>query len=325
MKGRKSGTGHTCHQLRQRYNILNKIGVDAMEPSVSVAHIRSHIQALEGTRHPVTAPEALELAADYISASLRACGCEVSEHLFFDHDREFRNLIATRYGCRNPEQRVVVIAHYDTVPGTPGADDNASGVAVLLELARILQPYQLERTVHFIGVCLEENDREDDPESGTRGSRALAAFVNERGWQVEGVVVLESVAFAGDSVVQSAPPGIPVEVPPIGNFIAVVGNESSTELVHTFTNAVDQQRLDLPYAVLTVPSNGELFPDTRRSDHAPFWDLGYKAIMVTDTTNFRSPHYHGPSDTLATLNLDFATNVCRATKGLITALARILP
>lgn len=290
--------------------------------ALSVTWIRSHIRALEGTRHPVETPEALERAANYISDSLRSSGCEVSEHRFQDNGREFRNIIGTFQGRRNPEQRIVVIAHYDTVQGTPGADDNASGVAVLLELARALQPLRFERTIHFIGVSLEENARDNDPESGTRGSRALASFVSESGWQVEGVVVLESVAFAGDSVVQSAPPGMPVQVPEIGNFIAIVGNESSMELVRSFKEAVELQRLALPYSVLTVPGNGELLPDSRRSDHAPFWDLGYKAIMVTDTTNFRSPHYHRPSDTLETLNLDFAANVCRATEGLITELAR---
>jgi hypothetical protein len=80
----------------------------------------------------------------------------------------------------------------------------------------------------------------------------------------------------------------------------------------------------LPYFPLVVPGNGEILPDTRRSDHAPFWDLGYKAIMVTDTANFRTPHYHQTSDTLDTLNLDFAVNVCRATAGLIMELAGII-
>jgi Zn-dependent M28 family amino/carboxypeptidase len=217
------------------------------------------------------------------------------------------------------------MAHYDTVAETPGADDNASGVAVLLELASILQPLRFERTIHFIGVSLEENAQDNDPESGTRGSRALAAFISENDWQMEGVVVLESVAYAGESVVQSAPAGIPVHVPEVGNFIAIVGNDTSADLVRSFTEAVEGLHPPLPHLVLTVPGNGELIPDSRRSDHAPFWDLGYKAIMVTDTTNFRSPHYHRPSDTLATLNLEFAMNVCRATAELLLKLAHSIP
>ncbi|KAF0219968.1 MAG: peptidase [Geobacteraceae bacterium] len=291
---------------------------------VSVNRIRNHIRALEGTRHPVAAPEALEHAADYIADFLRSLNYEMAEQRFPDSGREFRNIIATRHGLRHPDERVVVLAHYDTVAGTPGADDNASGVAVMLEVARVLERFRFERTIHFIGVSLEENERDDDPDSGTRGSRALAAYARENDWRIEGVVVLESVAFASESIVQTVPPGIPVTVPETGNFIAVVGNARSIELVRGFARAVERYRSDLPFASLAVPANGEALPDTRRSDHAPFWDHGYKAVMVTDTTNFRSPHYHRPTDTLETLNLDFAANVCRATGGLLVELARLM-
>jgi Zn-dependent M28 family amino/carboxypeptidase len=289
----------------------------------SVGRLRSHVQALEGTRHPLAAPEALERAADYISDSFRYLGYELTEHRFAENGREFRNIIATRPGLSQPGERVLVIAHYDTVPDTPGADDNASGVAVLLEIATALQSLRFERTIQLVGVSLEENERDNDPESGTRGSRALAAHARENGWQIEGVVVLEAVAFAGDAAIQTAPEGIPFAVPEVGNFIAVVGNERSVELVHCFTRTVERQGIQLPRFVITVPGNGEILPDSRRSDHAPFWDCGYRAIMLTDTTNFRSPHYHRSSDTLETLNLEFAAKVCRATVGLLMEFARL--
>ncbi len=289
---------------------------------VSVERIRSHIQGLEGIRHPLTAPEALERAADYIEHFLRSLGYEMTEHRFTDEGREFRNVIATRRGTHDPEKRVIVLAHYDTVAATPGADDNASGVAVLLELATVFQALHFERSVQFVGVNLEENAREGDPGSGMRGSRALAAHARENNWDIEGVAVLESVAYAGDTVVQTAPAGIPIKVPEAGNFVAVVGNQNSLRLVQGFADAVARYQVPLPCLSLAVPGNGEALPDTRRSDHAPFWDQGYPAIMVTDTTNFRSPHYHLPSDTLATLNLQFAAAVCRATGGLVMEIAR---
>jgi Peptidase family M28 len=289
---------------------------------VSVTRIRSHIQALEGVRHPLAAPEALEQAADYIVNTLQCLAYEMTDQTFSEEGRSYRNIIATRRGIRSPEQRVIILAHYDTVATSPGADDNASGVAVLLELATILNSVQCERTVQFIGVNLEENSREDDHLSGTRGSLALARYAGERNWTIESVLVLESVAFAGDDVIQTAPAGIPIAVPDVGNFIAVVGNEDSRQLVDGFVRAVDRYRLSLPCLPLTVPGAGELLPDSRRSDHAPFWDHGYRAIMITDTTNFRSPHYHRPGDTLATLNLPFAAEVCRATAGLILEIAR---
>jgi Zn-dependent M28 family amino/carboxypeptidase len=297
--------------------------IDFLKDRVSSEQIGSHILGLQGVRHPVTAPEALEQAADYLAESLHSMGYEMSEHLFLDNGRSFRNVIASRPGLRLPEERVAVLAHYDTVAGSPGADDNASGVAVLLEMARVLAPLGFERTVHFIGVCLEENQNDSDPCSGTRGSIALARHARANGWDLTAVVVLESVAYAGDEIKQRAPAGVPVQVPESGNFIAVIANERSGEISDTFGRSVEQLRIDLPFVVLTVPGNGELLPDSRRSDHAPFWDEGFRAVMLTDTTNFRNPHYHLPTDTLGTLNLEFAAKVCRATAGVILDLAQV--
>lgn len=294
---------------------------DFFRDTVSIDRIRGHIQALEGPRHPVAAPEALERAAEYIENHLSGLGYDMSEHCFADSGREFRNVIATRTGLLHPEQRVLVLAHFDTVADTPGADDNASGVALLLELAEILQPYRFERTIHLIGVNLEENRIEGDSESGTRGSRALAGHVRTLGWEIEGVVVLESVAFASDTVLQTYPAGVALPVSNRANFIAVVGNETSLALVQGFARAIEKYRIDLPHVCMALPGNGETLPDSRRSDHAPFWDQGYKAVMITDTTNFRSPHYHRPGDTLETLDLDFAAKVCRASGGLLVEMA----
>lgn len=290
--------------------------------AVSVSRIRGHIRALEGPRHPVAAPEALERAADYISGQLGSLGCRLSEQRFAEGRREYRNIIATRPGLVHLGPRVLVVAHYDTVADTPGADDNASGIALLLELASLLGHFRFEKTIHFIAVSLEENREEDESGSGTRGSQALAEHVRRDGWEIDGVVVLESVAYAGDDVLQGAPPGIPFPVPEKGNFIAVVGNEESRKLVEGFAGAVERHGVDLPLVSLVVPGNGEALPDTRRSDHAPFWDRGYRAIMVTDTTNFRNPHYHRPGDTLETLNLEFAARVCHAAAGLVADLAQ---
>lgn len=295
---------------------------DALD-QISVDRVRGHIEALEGPRHPVTAPEALEQAADYIRNSLQSHGYGMMEHRFSDNGKVYRNIVGTHPGSVSPEERVIVLAHYDTVASSPGADDNASGVAVLLELARVLRPFKFERSIHFIGVNLEENGGEDGECMGRRGSRAFAVFARESGWKIEGVAVLESVAYAGDSVVQTAPAGIPVKVPEVGNFIAVVGNEGSLGMVQEYTEAIERYGIPLPVQTMVVPGAGEALPDSRRSDHASFWDEGYKAIMITDTTNFRSPHYHMPSDTLETLNLPFAVQVCRATGGLVAEAARL--
>ena len=290
---------------------------------VSVDRIRGHIQSLEGVRHPTAAPQALEQAADYIQASLDELPYDVELHLFQDADREFRNIVATRLGARHPDERWLVVAHYDTVADSPGADDNASGVAVLLELATVLAPLTFDRTVQFVAVNLEEKQREGPfGETALLGSRALAAHAAEQGWQIGGAIVLESIAYAGKQIVQKTPEGFPLRLPEVGDFVGVVGNEASRDLVEMLVQAIERHRIALPAVPLVVPGNGEMLPDTRRSDHAPFWDRGYKAVMLTDTANYRNPHYHRPTDTLDALDLSFAAQVCRAVAAMVVAAAR---
>ncbi|MBH0195637.1 MAG: M20/M25/M40 family metallo-hydrolase [Nitrospira sp.] len=194
---------------------------------------------------------------------------------------------------------LIVAAHYDTVPGSPGADDNVSALAVLLDVAQRITQTSLSRPVHFIAFCLEEED--------LLGSRAYVSHLMATCKPVHGAIILECVGYARDEAgSQKIPPGVPVAVPTVGNFLAVIGNQLSSSL----TMAVEQaMRSHLPVVPLIVPGNGELLPDTRRSDHTAFWEQGFPAVMVTDTANFRNPHYHRPTDTIDTLNLDFMAAV----------------
>jgi Zn-dependent M28 family amino/carboxypeptidase len=295
--------------------------VDEIVAKVSLERIKGHIGALEGVRHPVAAPEALERAAQYLAEHLDSLGYQMGEHEFSDGGGLYRNIIAVKPGLKHPEQRVAVMAHYDTVSCSPGADDNASGVAVMLEIARLLAPLSLECTVLLVGLNLEENADESRASTGTRGSQALAAHAKSEGWDLKGVLVLESVAYAGPDVEQRVPAGVPIPVPKEGDFIALVANQASAAVSRTMVEAINRHGIPLPHLELVVPGNGELVPDTRRSDHAPFWDQGFPAIMITDSTNFRSPHYHTPTDTMETLNLDFATRVGQTTLGAVLHMA----
>lgn len=297
--------------------------IDEALAQISVERMRAHIRALEGVRHPIVAPEALERAAAYIEGELGALGYGVETHRFPAHGREFRNFLATIRGTGRPDERVLVVAHYDTVEDSPGADDNASGVAGLLELARVFASLVFEATVQLVAVNLEERQQPEGTldTAGLFGSRALANLARQEGWQIAGVIVLESIAYAGADIEQRSPEGLPIPMREVGDFLAVVGNEDSQALVEAFGRAVDRYRIPLPLLPLVVPGKGEVLRDTRRSDHAPFWDHDYPAVMLTDTANFRNPHYHQPGDTLQTLNLEFAVGVCQAVGGVVAELA----
>jgi Zn-dependent M28 family amino/carboxypeptidase len=291
---------------------------------VSIERLRKHIQALEGIRNRLTAPQGLEKAEGALRSILEELGYPVHLHPFSYAGKEFHNIIASQPGTRCPDEHVIVLAHFDTERDTPGADDNASGVAALLELARLFRPVAFERTIHYVAVNLEERQDEGSlDESGLLGSRALAAHARESDLNLLGVIVFDTIAFAGDDLSQQAPKGLPFSFPEEGNFIAVAGNQASAGLVSGYTNAIQRYHLDLPSMPLVLPGNGEALPDSRRSDHARFWDAGYKAILLTDTANFRNPHYHQPGDTLDTLNLEFCRKVCQAAGGLVAEVAGI--
>jgi len=201
------------------------------------------------------------------------------------------------------------------VAGSPGADDNASALAVLLEAAARLQPPGLRRPVHYIGFCLEEED--------LLGSRAYVASLQEARQSILGAIVLECVGYArSEPGSQQTPPHLPITIPSVGDFLGVIGNEASRDLVTAIMSCGSATVPSLKMIPLTVPGRGELLPDTRRSDHAAFWDQRLPAVMLTDTADFRNPHYHRPSDTIETLNLDFLSDVAAVVTAAVAGLAR---
>lgn len=206
---------------------------------------------------------------------------------------------------------IILAAHYDTVPGSPGADDNASALAVLLDVAHRLEPRRFRRPIRFIAFSLEEE--------GLLGSQAYAAHLAATRQSLYGAVVLECVGYARhEEGSQKIPPGVPIAVPTVGDFLAVIGNQASSAFTNTVSQAMSRH---MPVVPLIVPGNGELLPDTRRSDHTAFWEQGFPAVMLTDTANFRNPHYHRPTDTIDTLNLDFMASVADAITAAVVDLA----
>lgn len=249
-------------------------------------------------RHHATAPAALEASAARIETVLRDCGWDIEIEPFIGAGRRQRNLIGRRGGAGRP---LIIGAHYDTVVGSPGADDNASGVAVLLELARVFARAPLMRPLVLAAFALEE--------AGMLGSRHHVARHDSDG--IIGMISLECIAYidrrAGS---QAAPPGLPIRLPDVGDFLGAVANPPAAELLQRFAAAA--HAVDLPLVSLLVPDAGLALPDSRRSDHAAFWDRGWPAVMLTDTADFRNPHYHQPTDRADTLDADFLQRVCAA-------------
>ena len=272
---------------------------------VSQTNIAAHIKALAFPRDD---PESQAVASAYIAGQLESYGYNVT----LDPVGTSENVIARLEGTLTPDSVFVVGAHFDTVPGSPGADDNASGVAGMLEIARLLADFQPASSIEFVGFALEE--------AGLVGSTHYAHQAFEANVDIIGMFSMEMIAYTcftpgcqfpfGDipSCLDVEPEGVNV-----GTYIAAVGNDASARLLQQFAAAAATYVPDLEVVTAQVAGVGLCFPDTRRSDHAPFWDHGYRGLMLTDTANFRNPNYHTPNDTPDTLDLGFARLVTQAT------------
>lgn len=240
------------------------------------------------------------------------------------------NVIGRRDGVRKPSEQVLLSAHYDGTPDCPGADDNATGVAGVLEAARVLAMQEHDRTL--VVACWDEE------ETGLIGSDAYAVRARERGDDIKITYVFEMIGYRSDAPgSQTLPAGLdlafPKQVRQIrnnesrGDFIAVVRDEklSSAQAVAHFEYVGEKVGLPVVTLPLTkVQKNSAAFSDLRRSDHASFWQAGFPALMVTDTANFRNTHYHcgaGP-DTADRLDAEFAAKIIRATVGSVAQMLR---
>ena len=280
--------------------------------------ITRHLQSLVGERHPHSSPHALAKAATYIAAHFSEYGLTTTRQAFRTAGKTYRNILGVKQPAARPSRErqaaLVVGAHYDTVQASPGADDNASALAVLLEVAKRISQIEMTRPVWLAAFCLEEQ--------GLLGSRAFTSECKKAGRPLLGAIILECVGYASQVPgSQLTPPGLPIAVPTVGNFLGIIGNDASRHLVGVLERCAGQVSAQLPTFSLAVPSRGEALPDVRRSDHAAFWDEGYAAVMLTDTANFRNPHYHQPTDTIDTLDLDFIEGVTQIVTASVEALA----
>lgn len=257
-------------------------------------------------------PGNLARAASFIEQEFNARGFKVESQAYATSTARVKNLIVEQQG-RNPSKPCIIIgAHYDTVVNSPGADDNASGVAGLLELARLLLDYPNERTLQFVAFTLEE-----PPYFYTRqmGSWMYAKRLKLDRRRVQLMLSLEMIGYAGENLKQSYPFPLLRRLrgyPSNGNFIGIVGNIRTRKLVKIVQQAM---RDGCNIAVESLSAPGFL-PPLFFSDHSSFWKFGFPAVMITDTAFLRNPNYHLPTDTDDTLNYGFLTEVI---KGLYNA------
>jgi aminopeptidase YwaD len=273
-------------------------------------NIEKHLTRLIRERNLFTTPDQLAGAGDYIREYLQSVDLSVIEETVPFEGKQSKNILGLKKG-NDPSQGVFVLgAHYDTVEGSPGADDNASAVAALLETARCLKNSQFNASLLFSGFTLEEY--------GFVGSRHFLKqdnetknFLGERNFL--GMISLEMVGFCNPNAgSQNYPPYIDkTQYPDTGDFIAVVGNEPSATLAHSLAEAMDQTVPKLGVEKLVVPGRGDEFREVTLSDHFPFWEKNIPAVMVTDTAFLRNPNYHQPTDTMDTLDIEFIGQVTK--------------
>ena len=278
--------------------------------------LKRHVEMLAqqiGERNVWNA-EALAGAALYIRNTLENLGYLVRVQPFESQGLTVQNLEVELPGATAPEEIVVVGAHYDTVAGGPGANDNASGIAALLEIARLLAGKTHARTLRLVAFV---NEEQPFSESEEMGSRVYAERSRQRGEQIKAMISLETIGHYTDQAAsQHYPFPFSYFYPDTGNFLGFVGNLSSWRLVRQAVGAFRGST--------AFPSEGVAAPGwitgVGWSDHASFWQAGYPAIMITDTAFFRYQHYHEATDTPEKLDYKGLT---RVTRGLVEVAAEL--
>ncbi len=288
-----------------------------LDRALLTERLREHVQRLARVpRPPGSAAHAQ--ARDYIRDHLQQAGFVVETAVHDEGSVHCENLLTRPYPGDLRLPLVIVAAHYDSVPDSPGADDNASAVAALLEVASWLGPRLASLEARGARLQLASYDLEV---YGLIGSHLHARELADKKTDLRAMIALEMLGYTDARPgSQRLPPALVGLYPNIGNFIGVVGNEASASLLRLVVGQMKTAR-DLPVESMAVPGDGSLLRETRLSDHSAFWDHGFPALMITDTSFFRNPHYHTPRDTPETLDYEFLAKV---TSGLCVAVARLL-
>jgi hypothetical protein len=270
--------------------------LEALLDSISGDQLRGWVETIARPRHSDAEPSTNRLVCRWIAAMLRKFGFAVRI------EGTFRNVVAASAAARRDV--ILVGAHYDSVPGTPGADDNASAVAAMLGCALACSTWATALPVVFVAFNAEED--------GMLGSRDfVTSFLPTTGWSIRCAHILEMVGFVSRAPgSQRVPAELPITLPDRGDFLGLLANRQSATALDETLQSARSYRPQFPVHALELPFGLErVIPILLRSDHSPFWAKRIPALMWTDTAEFRNPHYHQESDLPDSLDYDFLRTV----------------
>ena len=273
--------------------------IKSVIPSISENYLRHVIDTISVPRHYHAEKANNERIARWICHQFETVGYRVS------FQGCFQNILALPPSPLAPSS-MLVGAHYDTVPGSPGADDNGSGIAVLLACAKALSEHQLPTSTIFMAF-----NREEDFLLGSQ--EFVREALQDLNTELTEVHVMEMVGYCShEAGSQRLPQGLSVRLPDRGDFLGLIGNQRSAKLVDSTIKAAKTYLDGFPVLGLSVYLGLEkYFPNLQRSDHAPFWHAKIPALMWTDTAEFRNANYHSPLDTPETLDYNFMRQVAQ--------------
>jgi Zn-dependent M28 family amino/carboxypeptidase len=275
----------------------------------------NYLSAVIGERS-VSRNGSLQAAVEYLSGNLRQAGYAVKESKYALAGQSVSNLEATLSGRDTASDTIIVGAHYDSVAGTVGANDNASGVAATLELARLLQGSKLRKTVRFVFFVNEEPPYF---QSNDMGSLVYARQLRRERVPISAMISLETIGYYSDALgSQKYPPILGYFYPSRGDFIGFVGNTESRDLLRRSIRTF-RESTNFPSEGLSAPAD---WPGVGWSDHWSFWQGQFPAIMITDTALFRYRYYHTPLDTSDKVDFKKMARVVHGVRRVIESLAR---
>ncbi len=312
-------------RIRLTANDWQETDIQQVIDGIDSIGLRQYLTFIEGIRHRTTGAAHLQEVRDSILDVFNAYGLESSTHDFPFGNHTGTNLLGRLEGSFDPCRTLIIDGHYDTVEDSPGADDNGSSIAGMLEIVRVLHDLDLGYTVKFIGFDLEE--------AGLVGSEEYVGYGMPSDEHIAAVINMDMIAYFSNAPnSQTVPELFDIVFPDLyqelvdnefrANFITSTANEFSDTLGVLFESTAAMYVPELLIGTMVVPGNGELIPDSRRSDHAAFWDAGYMALHLSDGAETRNPNYHDPTDVLDSCNMTFATQITKAVAATVIRLAK---